>query len=67
MLRALVDPIGSFEPRLVKKSQARFMSMDYKIFSLYVRGITTREIVATFREMYGADVSLTLISKPLMW
>src|SRR5690606_17144304 len=51
------------EPQLVKKHQTRFTSMDDKILSLYAKGMTTREIVATFKEMYGADVSPTLISK----
>jgi len=37
--------------------------MDDKILSLYSKGMTTREIVATFKEMYGADVSASLISK----
>ncbi len=37
--------------------------MDYKILFLYANGLTTREIVATFKEMYDADVSPTLISK----
>lgn len=37
--------------------------MDDKIFSLYAKGMTTREIVATFKEMYDADVSPTLISR----
>jgi transposase-like protein len=36
--------------------------MDDKILSLYAKGMTTREIVATFKEMVGADVSATLIS-----
>ena len=57
------DRDGSFEPRLVKKGQTRFTSMDDKILSLYAKGMTTREIVATFKEMYGADISPTLISK----
>ena len=57
------DRDGSFEPQLVKKGQTRFTSMDDKILSLYTKGMTTREIVATFKEMYGADVSPTLISK----
>ena len=57
------DRHGSFEPQLVKKRQTRFTSMDDKILSLYAKGMTTREIVATFKEMYGADVSATLISK----
>ena len=37
--------------------------MDDKILFLYAQGMTTREIVTTFKEMYGADVSATLISK----
>lgn len=37
--------------------------MDSQILSLYDKGMTTREIVATFKEMYDADVSPTLISK----
>lgn len=57
------DRNGSFEPQLVKKHQTRFTSMDDKILSLYAKGMTTREIVATFKEMYDADVSPTLISR----
>jgi transposase-like protein len=57
------DRAGSFEPQLIKKQQTRFTSMDDKILSLYAKGMTTREIVATFKEMYDADVSPTLISK----
>lgn len=57
------DRDGSFEPQLVKKRQTRFTSMDDKILSLYAKGMTTREIVATFEEMYGAEVSPTLISR----
>jgi len=37
--------------------------MDDKILFLYAQGMTTREIVKTFKEMYGADVSAPLISK----
>jgi len=57
------DREGRFQPKLVKKRQTRFTSMDDKILSLYAKGMTTREIVATFKEMYGADVSARLISK----
>ena len=57
------DRDGSFKPKLVKKHQTRFASMDDKILSLYAKGMTTREIVATFKEMYDADVSPSLISK----
>lgn len=57
------DREGSFEPQLIKKGQTRFTSMDDKILSLYAKGMTTRDIVATFQEMYGADISPALISK----
>jgi len=57
------DRAGDFEPQLVKKHQTRFTSMDDKIHCLYAKGMTTREIVSTFKEMYDADVSASLISK----
>ncbi|KOE76363.1 transposase [Vibrio parahaemolyticus] len=57
------DREASFEPQLIRKHQTRFQSMDDKILSLYAKGMTTREIVPTFKEMYDADVSPTLISK----
>ena len=57
------DRNGTFEPELVKKNQTRFTSMDDKVLSLYARGMTTRDIVDAFQEMYGADISSTLVSK----
>jgi len=57
------DRKGDFEPELVKKKQRRFTSMSEKILFLYAQGMTTREVVNTFKEMYDADVSPTLISK----
>lgn len=57
------DREGTFEPKLVKKHQRRFTTMDDKILFLYGQGMTTREIVETFKEMYGAEISPTLISK----
>ncbi|WP_345530740.1 IS256 family transposase, partial [Thalassotalea piscium] len=57
------DRNSSFEPQLVKKNQTRFTSMDDKILYLYSKGMTTRDIVATFKEMYDADVSPALISR----
>jgi putative transposase len=43
------DRGGSFEPQLVKKHKTRFTSMGSKILGLYAEGMTTREIVATFK------------------
>ncbi|MDS0042410.1 IS256 family transposase [Enterobacter roggenkampii] len=57
------DREGTFELQLIKKNQTRITRMDSQILSLYAKGMTTRDIVATFKEMYDADVSPTLISK----
>lgn len=57
------DRDGSFEPQLIKKHQNRLTKMDDQILTLYAKGLSTREIVAAFKEMYDADVSATLISR----
>ncbi len=57
------DRNGSFEPQLIRKGQTRMTQFDDQILSLYARGMSTRDIVATFKEMYDADVSAGLISK----
>ncbi|BBF77800.1 transposase [Acinetobacter pittii] len=41
--------------------KTRITQMDSQILSLYTKGMTTRDIVATFKEMYDADVSPTLV------
>jgi len=48
---------------LVKKGQTRLTDFDEQILCLYAKGMSTREIVQTFKEMYDAEVSATLISK----
>jgi len=57
------DRDGSFEPKLVKKHQSRFTSMDDKILWLYAQGMSTRDIVDAFQDWYGADISPTLVSR----
>jgi len=56
------DRNGSFEPQLVTKNQTRLSHFDDKILTLYAKGMSTRDIVETFRELYGADISPTLVS-----
>ena len=57
------DRDSTFEPQLVKKNQRRSGDLDTKILTLYAKGMTTRDINDTFKEMYDVDVSPTLISK----
>lgn len=56
------DREGSFDPRLIKKHQTRFDGFDDKIIAMYARGMTTRDIQAWLKEIYGVEISPTLIS-----
>lgn len=56
------DRFGHFEPQIIPKHQTRWSGFDDKILSLYARGMTVREIQSHLAEMYGAEVSPTLIS-----
>jgi putative transposase len=57
------DRESSFEPRLVRKRQRRFEGFDEKILALYSRGMSTRDIEAHLRELYGVSVGRDLISR----
>jgi putative transposase len=56
------DRASEFEPQLVKKNQTRFDGLDEKIISLYARGMTLSEIQGHLEEIYGVEVSPSLIS-----
>jgi len=56
------DRAGDFEPQLVKKRQRRLPGFDEKVIALYARGMTTREIQSSLEEIYGVEVSPSLIS-----
>jgi putative transposase len=57
------DRLGTFEPQIVKKGQTRVTGMDEQILCLYAKGLSTRDIVEAFEEMYGAEVSAGLVSQ----
>jgi putative transposase len=57
------DRNGEFTPQMVKKGQTRWDGFDDKILALYARGMTTRDIQDQLQEMYGVEVSHTLISQ----
>ena len=56
------DRNGRFAPQLVPKRQRRLEGFDDKVLALYARGLSTRDIQAHLEELYGAEVSPTLIS-----
>ncbi len=56
------DRQGDFEPQIIAKHQRRWTGFDDKIVSLYARGLSVREIQAHLFELYGTEVSPSLIS-----
>jgi putative transposase len=56
------DRHGRFEPQIIAKHQSRWTGFDDKIISLYARGLTVREIQSHLEELYGTEVSPSLIS-----
>ncbi len=56
------DRAGTFEPTVVKKRQRRLDGFDDKVLALYAHGMSTREIQNHLEELYGTEVSPTLIS-----
>ena len=58
------DRKGEFEPRIVKKQQTTLSGdIEEKILSMYAKGMSTGDIEAHIREIYGLSVSDTTISR----
>lgn len=57
------DHNASFEPVILPKGESRFTGFDDKIISMYARGMTTRDIQGHLEEIYGVQVSPTLVSQ----
>lgn len=66
------DRQGEFEPQLVKKNQTTLTGdIEEKILSMYAKGMTTADIEAHIKEIYGLEVSDSTVSritdKILLW
>jgi putative transposase len=57
------DRLSEFEPIIVPKGQRRLAGLDEKIIALYARGSSTRDIQAQLEDLYGVELSPTLISQ----
>jgi len=57
------DRKGEFEPLLLRKNQTSVsQDIEEKILSMYAKGMTTGDIEAHIREIYGVEVSDTTVS-----
>lgn len=58
------DRNGEFEPQLLKKNQTSIsQDIEEKILSMYAKGMTTSDIEAHIRDIYGLEVSDTTVSR----
>jgi putative transposase len=56
------DREGDFEPAVIKKHQKDVAGIEEQILALYAKGVTVRDIQAHLNQLYGIEVSPTLIS-----
>jgi putative transposase len=57
------DRNSTFEPKIVRKRQRRLVGVDDMVISLVAKGLTTGEVCAHLKEIYGAEVSKDTISR----
>ena len=56
------DRKGDFEPQIVKKNQTDISNIEDQVLSMYAKGMTTRDISAHLKDVYGVDASAEMIS-----
>lgn len=58
------DRNGEFNPQIIQKNQTKTTNeLEEKIISMYAKGMTTSDIETHLNDIYGIEVSDTLISK----
>ena len=57
------DRNGTFEPEILPRYGKNTNELEEKILGFYARGVSTRDIQDSLHEMYGVDVSHSLISQ----
>ena len=57
------DRNGSFEPQVIEKRQTRTDEIENKVLAMYSKGMSQRDIEDNVKEIYGADVSQSLVSR----
>lgn len=56
------DRKAEFEPQIVPKSKRDITGIEEKVINLYGKGLSTREISDSIEDIYGAQLSATMIS-----
>jgi putative transposase len=61
-IRTPRDRDSTFEPLIIPKHQRQVAGFQDKILALYAKGMSTRDIQEILEDLYGVEVSATLIS-----
>ncbi len=56
------DRKSDFEPQIVKKRQKDISGLEERIISMYAKGMTTRDIQAHIKDLYGYEISPETVS-----
>lgn len=56
------DRNGTFDPKVVPKYRTTQSDLEEKVIAMYAKGMTTRDINAYLADIYGIDMSATMIS-----
>lgn len=57
------DRNSEFEPQIIKKHERTTNELEDKIIAMYAKGMTTRDIEDHMKDIYGIDVSPTMVSR----
>lgn len=57
------DRNGSFEPQILKKHKSTSAEIEPRVISMYSKGMSTEEIAEHIRELYGASLSSSSVSR----
>lgn len=57
------DRGGKFEPKIIKKYETTASEMEDQIVAMYAKGMSTRDIEDHLRDIYGIEMSASLISR----
>ena len=57
------DRNSDFDPQIIKKHERTTNELEDKIVAMYAKGMSTRDIEDHMQDIYGIDVSPTMVSK----
>ncbi len=57
------DRNGEFEPKIIEKYERTTNRIEDQILAMYAKGMSTRDIEDHMKDIYGIDVSPTMVSK----